>query len=421
MSYPVSVTTSLADIVFNVYFLNTITPIFITLFGFAIVFRLLDFRNPNARTLGDTVYYSFVTMATVGYGDISPASRVGRVLAIFLMMFGTIALICIGAVVSSKLVINGLAVSTIDSLSQVPASALCINKNDPNLNAWIGGQYGIAVSATTHAVGAPIVRASVDDCIAALRNGTVTAVVADKPVLDWVAAQLYPEAGFYVSGTIFEQYLSWVFPGKSGLRAAVLSTLISSFTDPAQINARLAVGSVWFSTNPNVVAATGSSVAINWSTLIPAIALAGFCLVWVMGERVIDYARVSGSSSFLGRLFEKAVVKPRLRRMSSRLPAKKASSEQINIIAVTEEAKSLVEHVTGLSGMMLGKSSTTTNSELARAMKTHSVILRQLATRVVQITTELKELRDEEDNEDIWQHIEGTDDADKDDHDSHPV
>ena len=88
MSYPVPVTTSLSDMVFNVTFLNVITPIFITLFGFAIVFRLLDYRNPNARTLGDTVYYSFVTMATVGYGDIAPLSRVGRSLTVFLMMFG---------------------------------------------------------------------------------------------------------------------------------------------------------------------------------------------------------------------------------------------------------------------------------------------------------------------------------------------
>ena len=318
---------------------------------------------------------------------------------------------------SSKLVIGGLAVSTIDSLSQVSASSLCINKDDPTLNAWIGGQYGITV--TGHAVGAPIVRATVDDCIAALRNRTVTAVVADKPVLDWVSAQLYPQAGFYVSGTIFEQYLSWVFPGKSAIRASVLSTLISSFTDSAKISARLAVSSTWFAANPNV-ATTTSAVAINWQTLIPAIALAGFCLVWVAGERVLDYARVTGSTSLLGRLFEKAVVKEWLRRSMTtrRVPSAAKSAEALNIDMVTEEAKALVEHVTGLSGMMLGKSSTTTDGELARAMRMHGTILRQLATRVVQITNDLKDLRDEE-HADVWKQLDEP--VDKGEADSHPV
>ena len=202
-----------------------------------------------------------------------------------------------------------------------------------------------------------------------------------------------------------EQYLSWVFPGNSGIRASVLSTLISSFTSPAQINARLAVDSVWFSANPNVVAATGSSVAVNWSTLIPAIVLSGFCLAWVLGERFVDYLRVRGSQTFIGRLLESVRRPLQKRSFSARVATAVEPSELLNIDLVTHDAKALVEQLSGLSGMVLGKSSTTSNAALARAMKNHGNILRQLATRVVQITTELKELRDDE-HADIWQHVE---------------
>ena len=214
-----------------------------------------------------------------------------------------------------------------------------------------------------------------------------------------------------------EQYLSWVFPGNSGIRASVLSTLISSFTSPAQINARLAVDSVWFSANPNVVAATGSSVAVNWSTLIPAIVLSGFCLAWVLGERFVDYLRVRGSQTFIGRLLERARRPLQKRGYSARLSTAVEPSELLNIDLVTQDAKALVEQLSGLSGMVLGKSSTTSNSELARAMKNHGNILRQLAVRVTQITSELKELRDDE-HADIWQRLEHHGKGDDDE--SHP-
>lgn len=39
-------------------------------------------------TLGNAVWWSFVTITTVGYGDISPASPIGRLIAGFLMLIG---------------------------------------------------------------------------------------------------------------------------------------------------------------------------------------------------------------------------------------------------------------------------------------------------------------------------------------------
>jgi voltage-gated potassium channel len=47
-----------------------------------------DAPDGNIRTLGDALWWSFTTMTTVGYGDLSPTTGWGRVLAVGLMLSG---------------------------------------------------------------------------------------------------------------------------------------------------------------------------------------------------------------------------------------------------------------------------------------------------------------------------------------------
>ncbi|MGR8010731.1 potassium channel family protein [Streptomyces hypolithicus] len=47
-----------------------------------------DAPDGNIKTLGDAVWWSFTTMTTVGYGDHSPTTGLGRVLAVGLMLSG---------------------------------------------------------------------------------------------------------------------------------------------------------------------------------------------------------------------------------------------------------------------------------------------------------------------------------------------
>ncbi|NPA50973.1 MAG: potassium transporter TrkA [Epsilonproteobacteria bacterium] len=45
-------------------------------------------KNPNIKSLFDAIYWSLVTITTVGYGDISPVTTEGRVVSMFIIIAG---------------------------------------------------------------------------------------------------------------------------------------------------------------------------------------------------------------------------------------------------------------------------------------------------------------------------------------------
>ena len=294
-----------------------------------------------------------------------------------MMIFGTIALICVSAAVSSALVIGGLRTVTIDSLSQVPSSGLCINKADAVLNEWIGSQYGIAVNAVTGAVGAPIIRASVDDCVSMLKNGTATAVVAEQPLLNWMASALYANNEFYVSGNIFEQYISWVFPGKSPLRPFVQTALITTMTQPAYIATRLQLGNLWF-TSP-APRSSNAPVPIDWPTLKVALVLCGFCLLVMAIESALQWYR-SQSGDRIVLLF--GLVKFHRTRRFDRVSTVRLNTHheasQLTMESLLSDSKDLVQRLAALAGTLEGQSATTSNQDTARILDFNKLTLRRI-------------------------------------------
>ena len=52
------------------------------------VFLLEHGRNPGFATIHDGLWWAFVTLTTVGYGDIVPRTDAGRIVAVMLMVFG---------------------------------------------------------------------------------------------------------------------------------------------------------------------------------------------------------------------------------------------------------------------------------------------------------------------------------------------
>lgn len=65
--------------------LNLIAFIFVAT---SIVWVVEHDRNPNLDTIVDALYFTITTLTTTGFGDITLEDRTGRILTIFLMIFG---------------------------------------------------------------------------------------------------------------------------------------------------------------------------------------------------------------------------------------------------------------------------------------------------------------------------------------------
>ena len=65
-------------------FINLLVLVISVLFHF-----LESEKNPHISGLLDSIWWSFSTVTTVGYGDIVPVTVWGKLLGIFLMLFGT--------------------------------------------------------------------------------------------------------------------------------------------------------------------------------------------------------------------------------------------------------------------------------------------------------------------------------------------
>jgi len=75
----------------------------------AVIVYLLERHAPgsNIHTLGNALWWSFVTVTTVGYGDFYPVTAGGRVTACFIMGTGLLTLAVVTAQVASGFVAQG--------------------------------------------------------------------------------------------------------------------------------------------------------------------------------------------------------------------------------------------------------------------------------------------------------------------------
>jgi len=65
------------------------TLVFMMVFIFGLLEYLVEHpTNPAFGTIEDALWWAFVTLTTVGYGDLYPTSSIGRIVAVFTMLFG---------------------------------------------------------------------------------------------------------------------------------------------------------------------------------------------------------------------------------------------------------------------------------------------------------------------------------------------
>lgn len=78
--------------------------LFLIIFSSMILFYLIEKNDENVRNLFDSFWYTIVTLTTVGYGDIYPASVMGRILGLLVMIAGVIFVAAVTGKIASFLV-----------------------------------------------------------------------------------------------------------------------------------------------------------------------------------------------------------------------------------------------------------------------------------------------------------------------------
>ncbi len=136
-----------------------------------------DFAELYRRGIWDSLYWSVVTMSTVGYGDKVARGPMGRVLALVWIALGTLVFASFTASIASSLAVSELR-GEISGPSDLPGQRVA------TVSYSAGETY-----LPTIGVG-PVLVDDLDDAYLLLADDKVDAIVFDAPVLQFHASRL---------------------------------------------------------------------------------------------------------------------------------------------------------------------------------------------------------------------------------------
>lgn len=161
-------------------FFQAVGALFLVIFIFGFLAWLFERRaNPEEFPEGwkgvwSGVWWSAVTMTTVGYGDKSPQSPGGRIIALVWMFTAIIIISGFTASIASSLTVNQLGgnQSQITDFKELPLATVSSSATQE----WLEDHFFEDIRTY----------ANLDACREALANGEVKAVAYDEPLLQYV-------------------------------------------------------------------------------------------------------------------------------------------------------------------------------------------------------------------------------------------
>jgi len=100
------------------------TLVFIMVFVFGLLEYVVEHpMNPAFGTFEDSLWWAFVTLTTVGYGDLYPTSSIGRIVAVFTMLFGITLYSLLVANLTYQLERVGNSMDSVNAKEQCPTAA----------------------------------------------------------------------------------------------------------------------------------------------------------------------------------------------------------------------------------------------------------------------------------------------------------
>ncbi len=173
-----------------------------------------EFTRSYPMGLWDGVYWTMVTISTVGYGDKTPKSHTGRVIALVLIVFGYVAFAWFTATISSAMTVSRLEgeIRGPEDLASKRVATLIGSTSE----AYLQHLPAVQIRAVE----------TIDQAYKALETGQVAAVVYDFPVLSHYANGEGQEK-VRLTGPIFQREpYGIVFPEGSKWRERVNQALL---------------------------------------------------------------------------------------------------------------------------------------------------------------------------------------------------
>jgi ABC-type amino acid transport substrate-binding protein len=172
-----------------------------------------QFRQAPLAGIGSGLWWSAVTMTTVGYGDKAPTTLLGRAIAIAWMFAGLIVISSFTAAITTALTVSELdtSIDGVDDLRLKRVLALAGGTSDAFL--------------TDHGLHHRTV-GSLSEALAQLAAGDADAVVHDAPILRFEVRETFPRQLRVLPFTLRPQVYGIALPPGSRMRESVNIALI---------------------------------------------------------------------------------------------------------------------------------------------------------------------------------------------------
>lgn len=178
-----------------------------------------QFAKQPVRGIGAGLWWSAVTMTTVGYGDKAPQTTGGRIIALIWMFASIIIISGFTAAIATSLTVNQLGQS--------------IKGLDDLYNKRV---LTVAQSTSADLLTEKLIRhktvASVDEALEALAQGKAAAVVYDLPILQYMAANQFNEDVRVLPNILARQDYGIALPPGTETRERVNQEILTVIAEP---------------------------------------------------------------------------------------------------------------------------------------------------------------------------------------------
>jgi len=204
-----------------VFFLIIVIFIFGTTLWIAERKENRDQFRPGMAGLFDGLWWSAVTMTTVGYGDKTPKTRLGRIIAIIWMLTAIVTISGFTGAIASSLTVQSLG-RTIEDLEDLRHSEMIGSVMSSNSEAFLK-QNNILPD---------ILYKDVQQSLNALSARDIEVLVHDKSVLDYYISRLQLKNKVVLLPVNFnQQYQSFFLPKNSPHHSWVNALLVRSINE----------------------------------------------------------------------------------------------------------------------------------------------------------------------------------------------